>query len=50
MILRLGCLYYFANETAAHAKGSFTLSGYKCVHVYIGELGVSGLLYAQCYN
>jgi hypothetical protein len=29
LILRLGCLYYFANETASSAKGSFVLSGYK---------------------
>lgn len=29
LILRLGCLYYFPNETASTAKGSFVLSGYK---------------------
>jgi len=28
LILRLGCLYYFTNETASHPKGSFTLAGY----------------------
>ena len=33
LILRIGCLYYFANETASHPKGCFTLSGYKSVLV-----------------
>lgn len=28
MVLRLGCLYYFANETAKEPKGCFTLAGY----------------------
>ena len=28
LILREGCLYYFANETASHPKGSFVLVGY----------------------
>jgi hypothetical protein len=29
LVLRLGCLYYFANETAKEAKGCFTLAGYR---------------------
>jgi hypothetical protein len=28
LVLRLGCLYYFANETAKEPKGCFTLAGY----------------------
>ena len=29
LILRKGCLYYFANETASAPKGQFILTGYK---------------------
>ena len=34
LVLRLGCLYYFANETAKEPKGCFTLAGYQYVYIH----------------
>ena len=35
LILRKGCLYYFANETANAAKGQFILTGHALPEIYV---------------